>query len=362
MIAGMNRAPRQLISRRRGFSVIELLVVVGIVVILFSIFVPYVWRVREIDRRANCASNLHLIFNALTAYANDNGRNYPQTAFDPTRPAYYVAYTGAAADGSIAPPHSRPASAPATQTAPATAPSIGPSIAIAPPSTAPTTAPVAPAIVVQRPGSNDVQWNDVTASLWLLVRGGMAKPEQFICPSGDESPDPMLTGGRRMEANQRSNFTSGQHLSYSYCSPFSGYVNAKGQRFRLNTDILPADFAVMADKNPGVSTALGTNVADIPYNASEGKFAAANSRNHKAAGQNVLYVTGEVRFQKTPYCGYGATSWERDNIYTAYAANPQKPRKEDAANPPNPERQGIYSKSAGPAWEKDSFLVPTAEE
>ena len=79
-------------------------------------------------------------------------------------------------------------------------------------------------------------------------------------------------------------------------------------------------------------------------------------RNHERAGQNVLYVTGEVRFQSTPYCGYGS-GWTRDNIYTAYAPNPLPP-----GSNPSPQARGVLAPNVGPAWENDSYLVPTDDE
>src|SRR5690348_10610215 len=46
---------------RRGFSIVELLVVLAILVILASIFIPYLGTVRESERRVRCADNLRLI-------------------------------------------------------------------------------------------------------------------------------------------------------------------------------------------------------------------------------------------------------------------------------------------------------------
>jgi hypothetical protein len=160
----------------------------------------------------------------------------------------------------------------------------------------------------------------------------------------------MLASGRRVPLAQRSNFTSARHLSYSYSSPYSA-----SPRFRLNSDTLPPDFALMADKNPGVSGS-GDNVVGPRYDAPPLELSKGNSRNHDRAGQNVLYVTGEVRFQNTPYCGFGE-GWKRDNIYSAYAATPLP-----AGSQPSPEAHGVVGKNIGPAWENDSYLVPTDDE
>jgi prepilin-type N-terminal cleavage/methylation domain-containing protein len=346
--------------RRTGFSLVELLVVVAIVVILFSIFVPYVWKVREADRRAACANNLRALHAALTKYADENGHDYPRTAFD-VGAARYVAYTGAAAV--VSPP---PATAPGAKAgagspaAPAggaaeTRPATGP-VATRPASGPANVATTGPG---PRPGPGAVQLNDVTASLWLLARPGQIDPKQFVCPSGDETPDPLLTNGRRVRPDQRSNFTSGRHLSYSYAYPFLD-VAGKPQ---LNTDRLPPDFAILADKNPGTSPATGDDAAGPAYDAPGLSLAPANSRNHGRAGQNVLYVTGEVRFQKTPYCGYGVPPYDpktpyRDNVYTGYPRTPAP----GTAVPKDPQANGSCSSTVVPGWAYDSYLVPTAGE
>lgn len=65
----INREPR---FPSRGFSLVELLVVVAIVSILASLLLPALSRAKERGRRAVCLSNLSQIFKACTMYAMDN--------------------------------------------------------------------------------------------------------------------------------------------------------------------------------------------------------------------------------------------------------------------------------------------------
>ncbi|HEY8748719.1 MAG TPA: prepilin-type N-terminal cleavage/methylation domain-containing protein [Tepidisphaeraceae bacterium] len=285
------------LRRVRGFSLVELLVVIGIIVILISIFVPYIAKVREADHRARCAENLRILIASLRNYAAANKGAFPRVTYDPAHnPNGYVAYTGAAS----ADPFGR---------------------------------------------DTTVRPNDVTASLWLLVRTGFAKPINFICPSTSASAEPVEPAAYR----QRSNFSDGLHLSYSYASPFSSTPG-----YKLD-DFLPADFALLADKNPGFVT-HGSDVTGPAWNAKPFDLARANSNNHLRAGENVLYTDGHVSFQPTPYCGVGKDG-ERDNIYTALSRLTIVKGKS-----PQAWGQGFIGRDIGPAWERDSYLVPTDQD
>ena len=64
-------------SRRvKGFTLMEILVVLAIIAILSAILLPVFARVREQGRITQCKSNLHQIGLAMQQYADDNGK-YP---------------------------------------------------------------------------------------------------------------------------------------------------------------------------------------------------------------------------------------------------------------------------------------------
>jgi prepilin-type N-terminal cleavage/methylation domain-containing protein/prepilin-type processing-associated H-X9-DG protein len=277
---------------RRAFSLAELLVVLGILGILVAILLPYVEKVRETSRRAQCMANLSQIMTALRSYASVNDHFFPSTIFDKAHGGY-AAFTGADSPDPFA-------------------------------------------------KDTQVKPNDVSASLWLLVHEGYLQPKSFVCPSSGNEVDPMRTDGNAMGPEKRSNFTSGQYLSYSYASPFS-----TADKYKLD-DTQPSDFALIADKNPGV---IGPE-----FDASPFELAAANSRNHRQAGQNVLYADGHVQFQMTPFCGTGTTD-HRDNIYTARAPVPVPSNLI-----PPVESTGFLGHDVSPAAANDSYLVPTDED
>jgi prepilin-type N-terminal cleavage/methylation domain-containing protein/prepilin-type processing-associated H-X9-DG protein len=302
----MTRQHHSLFHRRTGFSLVELAVVLAILTILAGIFIPYFLRIRETDHRVRCADNLRAIMDGLRQYAmlkNTKGKethDYPSVIYDPAHSGY-VAYTGADAPDPFMPGGVKP--------------------------------------------------NDVTASLWLLVRNGYVPVARFICPSSSNTPDSMMSGaGTIVSGKQRSNFTDGSHLSYSYASPFSSAPD-----YKMNEDSHAGDFAIMADKNPGVS-GKNNSITEPAYNAKPFELAKANSNNHGKVGQNVLYADGHVSWQTTAYCGVGKGG-RRDNIYTALSPIPLFPGQR-----PPVELNGYYGHNIGPSWTNDSYLVPTEDE
>lgn len=66
--------------RQRAFSLVELLVVIGIVGVLVGILLPVVGRAREMGQRTTCLSHLRTLGAALTAYTNDNEGYFPSGA------------------------------------------------------------------------------------------------------------------------------------------------------------------------------------------------------------------------------------------------------------------------------------------
>lgn len=64
-------------NNARGFTLVELLTVIAIIVVLAAILIPVVGRVRENARTTHCARNLSGIGTAFQLYAADNKGLYP---------------------------------------------------------------------------------------------------------------------------------------------------------------------------------------------------------------------------------------------------------------------------------------------
>ncbi len=72
------------IMRRRAFTLVELLIVVGIIAVLLSILLPVIGQARFRARVIVCASNERQFVAALTSYAIDNNDSFPR--FDSPSP------------------------------------------------------------------------------------------------------------------------------------------------------------------------------------------------------------------------------------------------------------------------------------
>jgi len=269
-------------NRGQGFTLVELLVVIGIIALLISILLPSLNRARETANRVKCASNLRQIGQAILLYANENKGSYPRTYYNST--GTYACTWGSGIYGNGAPPDPFAA------------------------------------------GSSSPKGNDISAALYLLLRTQEITSEVFTCPSSNA--EKWDFGGGSNTALNFSNFapdtgTNNQPkedppnlhniLAYSYQNPYPD-TTAVGGGFKLNTSIT-AEFAVASDMNPG-TTGNNDNVLNVQSTSSTATMKQGNSNNHDEDGQNVLYGDGHVEFQQNPFCGVA-----RDMIFARKSAS-----------------------------------------
>ncbi|HEX3357121.1 MAG TPA: prepilin-type N-terminal cleavage/methylation domain-containing protein [Tepidisphaeraceae bacterium] len=250
---------------RVGFTLVELLVVIGIIAVLVGILMPSLSRAREQALRVQCANNLRQLHLGLIYYSN-NERNhgFPRAIYDDTRNKLQLDDAGYMIPDTFSTSHY-------------------------------------------------VSQNNVPAAMFLLMKSMHLSPLLFICPSTPSVPwssqvDPQLSSNwERIPDN----------CSYSMAAP---YPTPAGERDGFNwRSTFSTDFALFADINPGTRGGSNppNNVTGPTHNAPALKLRAGNSNNHQNRGQNVVYGDGHVEFQTTPYCGAMHPGGFRDNIYTA---------------------------------------------
>ncbi|MEN6305862.1 MAG: type II secretion system protein [Armatimonadia bacterium] len=75
-------------NAKKGFTLVELLVVIGIIAILMAILFPVFQTVREKARQAKCQANLHQIAVALKEFRADHGHYPPAPYWDSVNNKY----------------------------------------------------------------------------------------------------------------------------------------------------------------------------------------------------------------------------------------------------------------------------------
>ncbi|MDD5063498.1 MAG: type II secretion system protein [Phycisphaerae bacterium] len=315
--------------KKKGFTLVELLVVIGIIAVLMGILLPALSAVRRTAQRVVCGSNLAGIGKAMLLYANEYNGDFPRAG----------AVTEFWGDAGVIDLWLDQEGA-------------------------------------QYGGDMGVT---ITASLYLLVKYADVTPAQFNCKGDggnrefklsdvkdtlpeavDDVTDAWDFGGQNDYAT--GDYWPGNYNSYAYQHPYYNDTITPAMSFPLRADSSPA-CPTAADRNPywdrnatsyiGGSACIGDDAGPDCEDGYKDDLKTGNSASHQRDGQNVLYVDTHVRFERFPNVGIG-----KDNIWKTWDTQeiPDTPDKECGETPECNEDGGTDGSHA-PKHEEDAFLV-----
>jgi len=257
--------------KRKGFTLVELLVVIGIIGVLVAMLLPALAKAKETANRTACANNLTQLGKALKIYATNNRSLYPSL--------YSRAGSDAAKEeawGSDNP-------------------------------TAENFYLLDESLNRDNDGNKDKKLTDVIPfksnlhCLWMLVRRGDCTIATFSCPSDGEN-----------NCDKERTTNPGEWWNFEYLTDCSySFQNQLGSTSSENK--MTSEIAIAADKSPGRADVYKIRYPeDLPKEEiADELWYNWNSPNHRYEGQNVLYGDGHVTFENTPKCGKN-----QNNIWT----------------------------------------------
>ncbi|MCK4627654.1 MAG: type II secretion system protein [Sedimentisphaerales bacterium] len=293
--------------RTKGFTLVELLVVIGIIALLVSILMPALGRARELAKRIQCASQLNGIGKAVAMYQNEyHDQNPGLWRLNPGVDKTVWGFGGAGGTNTM---YNSPGGTNLTYWCDTT----------------------------MRP--NMINNRTVGQCLYLLVKHEDVDVKMFVCPSADDIPmtlDDAIDYAPQSDVENWEDlhdFQSCSNLSYSYNDPWNRILDSSAS----------ASQVLMADKSPAFSDwddsahrgfisnvdsggrpktgddeHVGTKIfggtwddsprADAP---GEVNLQHGNSKNHATECQNVLFADTHVKKYATPCVGVN-----EDNIFT----------------------------------------------
>jgi prepilin-type N-terminal cleavage/methylation domain-containing protein len=285
--------------RRKGFTLVELLVVIGIIAVLLGLLLPALNAVRRAAQKVLCGTNLSGLGRAIMLYANDHNQDYPRAGIAGN---CKWGLTGEIRDYDA-----------------------------------------------QDGKQYSPSGVTITSSLFLLVKYADVSPKQFVCKGDVGTKEFKLSDAGENLSKDVKDITyvwdfgdigdtalfPGRYNSYAFHDPYE-YNDESYEGYPLGSYSSPS-CPLMADRNPyldknaegyidgkggekkpewgGADTSATPAIPDHYLDDDLTGNAAAHQRD----GQNVLFNDAHVRFEDFPNVGLA-----RDNIWK-YWPDPENP-------------------------------------